>query len=88
MLARTLVKGSYKSDDRQKQNPARAEARRAIVAALERGRTPLGLTLESPSTLLHALQEDASGDSLDAVLANVKTRRQRIWEECNVLSNR
>ncbi|MCS6763403.1 MAG: DUF429 domain-containing protein [Candidatus Protistobacter heckmanni] len=66
-LARQIVKASYKSDARAKQNAARREARKTIVAALEAG-GPLGMPLLLAQGLRERLLEDGSGDSLDAVL--------------------
>ncbi|HYD75901.1 DUF429 domain-containing protein [Ramlibacter sp.] len=69
LLARELVaRRSYKSDERSKQTPERLIARKDIVAALEAGRTRLGLRLKLSHAQRDALVEDASGDSLDAVL--------------------
>jgi hypothetical protein len=68
-----LGRRSYKSDDRAKQTADRRDAREALVAALERGAGPAGplrlglrLRLERPRRAV--LVDDASGDSLDAVL--------------------
>lgn len=69
LLARELIaRRSYKSDERSKQTPERLIARKDIVAALEAGRTRLGLRLKLSHAQRDALVEDASGDSLDAVL--------------------
>ncbi len=69
LLARELIgTRSYKADDAARQTAPRLIARKDIVAALEQGRTRLGLRLKlSPAQHEH-LVEDASGDSLDAVL--------------------
>jgi hypothetical protein len=68
LLARSIVKASYKNDSRAKQTPARSAARRAIVTALERGAHPLELTLALTPALRRAALADASGDTLDAIL--------------------
>ena len=69
LLARELIgRRSYKSDERRKQTPDRLIARKDIVAALETGRTRLGLRLKLSHAQRDALVADASGDSLDAVL--------------------
>ncbi|MDX1376221.1 MAG: DUF429 domain-containing protein [Burkholderiales bacterium] len=69
LLARAITRASYKNDARGKQTPARRAARRAIVAALEAGAPRLGLQLSlARPALRHRLIDDASGDSLDAVL--------------------
>ena len=63
LLARRITRASYKNDTRAKQTPARAAARRQIVAALQ---------AEIPRPLRRAMLEDASGDTLDAVLCAVQ----------------
>jgi hypothetical protein len=69
LLARELVgRRSYKSDDAAKQDAARLITRKDIVGALEQGRTRLGLRLKLTPAMHERLVEDASGDSLDAVL--------------------
>ncbi|HMO46172.1 MAG TPA: DUF429 domain-containing protein [Rubrivivax sp.] len=69
LLARELIGArSYKADDAARQTTERWVARQDIVAALEQGRTRLGLRLALPPALRERLVEDASGDSLDAVL--------------------
>jgi len=69
-LAAALVGArSYKNSDA----PERRAARRDIVAGLLHGEPrPPGLTLEASRTLRAALIDDASGDSLDAVLCLMK----------------
>jgi hypothetical protein len=63
---------SYKADDRARQTPERLIARRAILTALEAGTVPLlqaaGLRLRLSHAQRDALADDASGDTLDAVL--------------------
>lgn len=69
LLARELLgRRSYKSDERAKQTPDRLIARKDLVTALEQGRSRLGLRLKLTHAQRDALADDASGDSLDAVL--------------------
>lgn len=69
LLARELIaRRSYKSDEKAKQTPDRLIARKDLVTALEIGGTRLGLRLKLSHAQRDALVEDASGDSLDAVL--------------------
>jgi hypothetical protein len=73
LLARELIaRRSYKSDTKAAQTPARLIARKDIVDALEQGRTRLGLRLKLSHAQRDELVADASGDSLDAVLAMVQ----------------
>ena len=59
---------SYKSDDTSKQTPQRLIARKDLITALEHGQTRLALRLKLTHAQRDALTDDASGDSLDAVL--------------------
>lgn len=69
MLAREVLGSrSYKSDDKAKQTPERLIARKDLITALEHGQTRLGLRLKVSHAQRDALVDDASGDSLDAVL--------------------
>lgn len=69
MLAREVLRlRSYKSDDKAKQTPERLIARKDLITALEHGQTRLGLHLKVSHAQRDALVDDASGDSLDAVL--------------------
>ena len=73
LLARSVLGlRSYKSDAKAKQTPERLIARKDLLTALESGRTPLletvGLRLKLSHAQRDALVDDASGDSLDAVL--------------------
>ena len=78
LLAReVLQRRSYKSDDRAKQTPDRLIARKDLVNALELGQTRLGLRLKLSHAQRDALVQDASGDSLDAVLCLL----QAAWAE-------
>ena len=82
--ARTITRASYKSDTRKDQTPARATARAHIIATLTSGDNALSLTLHAPHDLLQTLQDDASGDHLDATLCAMQagwaaTRSQTGW---------
>ncbi len=73
LLARELIeRRSYKSDDPAKQTPERLIARKDLLEALETGRTRLALRLKLTHAQRDALVQDASGDSLDAVLCMVQ----------------
>jgi hypothetical protein len=73
LLARALTRASYKSDARALQTPAREAARREIVSALERGNNALKTSVSFDSRAIRRrLLDDASGDSLDAVLCAVQ----------------
>ena len=63
-----LGRCSYKSDDPARRTPDRQRAREQIVAALELGRTPLGIALRVDAPQRDAIAGDPSGDALDAVL--------------------
>ncbi len=79
LLARELIdRRSYKSDDAAKQTPERLIARKDLVEGLGAGRTRLALRLKVTHAQRDALVQDASGDSLDAVLCMV----QAAWAEC------
>ena len=69
LLAREVLgHRSYKSDDKAKQTPERLIARKDLIHALENGQTRLGLRLKLSHAQRDALVDDASGDSLDAIL--------------------
>lgn len=73
LLARELIeRRSYKSDDAAKQTPERLIARKDLLQSLEAGRTRLALRLKLTNAQRDALVQDASGDSLDAVLCMVQ----------------
>lgn len=73
LLARELIdRRSYKSDDAAKQTPDRLIARKDLVESLEMGASRLGLRLKLTHAQRDALVQDASGDSLDAVLCMVQ----------------
>lgn len=68
-LAREIIgTQSYKSDDKAKQTPQRLIARKDILTALETGQTRLKARLKLSNAQREQLIDDASGDSLDAVL--------------------
>ena len=69
LLAREVLgRRSYKNDDRLKQTAERLIARKDLITALEMGQTRLGLRLKLTHAQRDTLVDDASGDSLDAVL--------------------
>lgn len=69
LLAREVLgRRSYKSDDKAKQTPERLIARKDLLTALEHGQTRLGLRLKLTHAQRDAITDDASGDSIDAVL--------------------
>jgi hypothetical protein len=73
LLARELIGNtSYKSDDKAKQTPERLIARKQLLQALELGQTRLDLRLKLTHAQHDTLVDDASGDSLDAVLCMVQ----------------
>jgi hypothetical protein len=82
-VARAIIgRESYKSDDAAKQTPARRAARSRIVKALTRGECAWLPGLEMPAKLQRACLDDASGDTLDAVLCALQAawghaRRER-----------
>jgi len=63
-----LGRRSYKSDDKSGQTPERLIARKDILHAIELGQTRLKLRLKLTHGQREAMIEDASGDTLDAVL--------------------
>lgn len=67
LLARSITRLSYKTDERTKQTPARQAARRDIVEALEQRKYRLGIALDA-GPFRDTLINDASGDWLDASL--------------------
>lgn len=78
MLAREILGSrSYKSDSKPQQSPERLIARKDLITALEQGRTRLGLQLKLTHSQREQLVDDASGDSLDAVLCLM----QAAWAE-------
>ncbi len=82
LLARSITRSSYKNDQRAKQTPALAEARRAIIRTLCGGNYGLAIPLLANRAVLREMQEDASADTLDAVLCALQAawawqRRER-----------
>lgn len=74
LLARELIgRRSYKSDQRAKQTAERDSARADLIAALELGRSRLGLRLMLTDQHRHVLSADASGDSIDAAMCLIQT---------------
>lgn len=67
MVARSITKASYKSDDKAKQTHERRQARVQIVEALEAGNTPWKIKLDM-GQFRSELTDDGSADLLDAVL--------------------
>ncbi len=72
LLARSITKASYKSDEKSKQTPERAMQREAIITALRIGKHPLELKLIVSESDAKQLQNDASGDLLDAAMCLVQ----------------
>ncbi len=73
LLAKEILGNrSYKSDDKAKQTPERLIARKDLVTKLELGQTRLNLRLKLSHAQRDALIDDASGDSIDAVLCMVQ----------------
>jgi hypothetical protein len=69
LLAREILGNrSYKSDDKAKQTPERLIARKDLITQLELGQTRLNLRIKLTHAQRDTLIDDASGDSLDAVL--------------------
>lgn len=68
-LARSIIgKTPYKNDQRAKQTPALTNARREMIVKLVNGDYSLGIPIAATKALVAAMQNDASGDTLDAVL--------------------
>ncbi len=70
LVARSITRASYKSDERAKQTPERSEARLRIVHALEQGDYRYGVRLQAGS-FRDEIVADGSGDLLDACLCGV-----------------
>ena len=70
MVARSILRDSYKSDTRSKQTPQRRAARETIVDHLERGDYRFNIKLDA-GPYREALLGDGSGDLLDAVLCGI-----------------
>jgi predicted RNase H-like nuclease len=67
-----LKNRSYKNDNKALQTPERLIARKDMLTALEHGQTRLGLRLKLTHAQRDRLVDDATGDSLDAVLCLVQ----------------
>lgn len=67
LIARRYTTDSYKSDERQKQTPTREARRCLIMAGLERD-----FSLACAEQIRRAAIADASGDTLDALIALVQ----------------
>ncbi len=72
LLARSVTKASYKSDTRAKQTPQRREQRERIVEAIESGLCNPEVRTSITNEQRKQLIDDASADSLDAVLCLVQ----------------
>ena len=73
ILAREIVgHQSYKSDDKQKQNSERLLPREKILKTLVKGDYSLGFKIKTSKAQANQLLEDASGDSLDALMCAVQ----------------
>lgn len=70
LVARSITKASYKSDERAKQTLDRQNARQQIVEALESGSYRFGVRLHAGQWRSNLI-EDATGDFLDAVLCGI-----------------
>ena len=70
LVARSITRASYKSDERARQTPERHAIRRHVVETLEGGLYPLGIALAAGNHR-DALIDDASGDLLDAALCGL-----------------
>jgi hypothetical protein len=70
LIARSITRASYKSDELAKQTEERCAARRLIVQTLEQGAYRYGIRLEA-ATFRDELIADASGDLLDACLCGI-----------------
>jgi len=72
LLARSVTRASYKSDTRAKQTAQRQVERERIVTALENGTCKPAVPILLSNQQRDALVNDASGDTLDAVLCLVQ----------------
>jgi hypothetical protein len=72
LLARSITKASYKSDDKAKQTPERLAERISIVEALQTGQHRLKLKVQLTAHQRQALIDDPGADLLDAVLCLVQ----------------
>jgi hypothetical protein len=84
LLARELLGvplRSYKNDAKALQTPERLIARKDMLTALEHGQTRLGLRLKLTHAQRDRLIDDATGDSLDAVLCLMQAAWARSQHE-------
>jgi hypothetical protein len=84
LLARELLGAplrSYKNDAKALQTPERLIARKDMLTALEHGQTRLGLRLKLTHAQRDRLIDDATGDSLDAVLCLMQAAWARSQHE-------
>jgi hypothetical protein len=72
MIARSVTRRSYKSDDPRRQDASRAAARREILDALQDGRHALGLRVRCSSEVTARLADDPGADWLDALICAVQ----------------
>lgn len=72
LLIRSISRASYKSDTRVRQTEARRIERARIVSALLGGQWRDGRPVRITPSIQQALIDDASGDSLDAVVCLVQ----------------
>ena len=70
LVARSITRASYKSDERARQTPERRAVRAHILETIEDGHYPLGIRLAAGHHRT-ALIDDGSGDLLDAVLCGL-----------------
>jgi hypothetical protein len=82
LTVRAITREPYKNDAPSKQTAARRGARARIVSALRAGQ-PIGIRLRCSSALDRRLLDDASGDSLDAVVCAM----QAAWAEARAEEN-
>lgn len=72
MVARSVTRRSYKSDDPRAQDSARGEARALILTALKEGRHRLALPVRLSPAARARLDHDPRADWLDALLCAVQ----------------
>jgi hypothetical protein len=72
LLARSVTRESYKSDEPARQTAERARVRQTLVQALLDGRHRLGLPVAFDAAPAAMLDEDPRGDWLDAVFCAVQ----------------
>jgi len=72
MLARSVTRRSYKSDDPRQQDAARRAARGEILAALASGAHGLGVPVRFMPSVADRLADDPGADWLDAVICAVQ----------------